>query len=164
MESDRKFMFNELESQDIKYKTLKHVPIKTIQDICETIQLPPEVLVKVLVFSLDKPDKYLIAAIRGNDKLDWRKLAQAVSLPRKKINLLNSDTLVNLMGPLGSLKPFGYDDRFSTIFDRKLVGNEAVVCSAGTPTESLFIRSKDLIKISHAQIASFSKPSKANIS
>ncbi|MBI4033132.1 MAG: chorismate mutase [Candidatus Blackburnbacteria bacterium] len=141
--------FTLLEQMRIKFRHIHHDPVLTISDVVGIFDLPPSNMVKVMIFHARTPDKYIVAALRGSDKVDWKKLANAARVPRHGLTLVDKEQVESVTGiPLGGLKPFGYDQRFLVIFDSDILKIRTVLCSAGTNTDSLALLSSDLLRVS----------------
>lgn len=143
---------------NIEHKLIQHEPIETIADASKILDIPPALLTKVMIFTYGPNSRLGVAALRGADKVDWNKLALTMQSERKKLQLLSPDEIARLTGrQLGSYAPFGYDNRFKVVFDKRLMDNKVVLCSAGTNTESVLIRPRALLTASQGRIGSFSK-------
>lgn len=140
--------------EEIRYQRITHSPVLTMCDVGRVLNIPPHVMVKVLILEVKGTDHFVVAALPGDRRLSWKKLSKAMGIPRSDINLIDPSQIEEITGlPLGGIRPFGYDERFSVLFDRMLLTSRSVYCSAGKPTESLRIKSADLLRISRGKLA-----------
>jgi prolyl-tRNA editing enzyme YbaK/EbsC (Cys-tRNA(Pro) deacylase) len=65
-----------LTSQDVPFTIHEHPPSHTVADAEERLPFPVERLLKAIAFKL-KAGGYILAATRGPDRIDYRKLAAA---------------------------------------------------------------------------------------
>lgn len=148
----------EVNGRKIEYKVVHHKPIQTIDDVAKSLGVSADLLVKVMIFAQGGQDSFVVAALQGSSRVDWKKLAQTLGVTRSSISLVASDKIEGITGSkLGALKPFGYDSRFKIIFDRQVIENKVVFCSAGTNTDSLVLRSRDLLEISRGKLGRISQ-------
>ena len=131
-----------------KYRIVEHAPVVTIDDVEMVLGIPKDVMVKTVLFH-GGDDKYILTAVRGTDTVDTKRLARAVNIPRRQLKLVASDEVKAITGlPFGSLRPFGFDDRFTVVIDNAVIYTGTVFCSAGKPTETMIIPSQDLLALS----------------
>lgn len=148
----------ELNKKGIEFKKVSHGPVKTIDDAARELNVPTSLLVKVLLITYGSQDKYGVLALRGSDSIDWRKVAKTFRVPRRQVDLAREEDIPKLTGStLGALQPFGYDDRFTVLFDRELARGKVVFCSAGSNSESLLIRPQDLVNIARARVVDLTR-------
>src|SRR5581483_12368648 len=75
---------------DIEFSIIKHDPVKTIQDVAEKLGIPPELAVKVMIYEYGEQGKFLVAALRGCDRVDLGELARETNVPQERLSLVPS--------------------------------------------------------------------------
>lgn len=147
--------------EKIFFQKISHDPVSTISDVTKALHIPRELAVKTLVFQRKTDKRFIIVALPGNQKLDWKKLSKAAGVKRKDIDLVKKNEIEVVAGlQLGGIKPFGFDNRFLVFFDRGIINNKMVYCSAGTPTESIRIASNDLLRLSRGRLVNICRQKK----
>ncbi|HBL51986.1 MAG TPA: hypothetical protein DEV73_03375 [Candidatus Zambryskibacteria bacterium] len=134
----------------VPHYLVRHDPVVTLNDVEKKLGVSRRVMVKTLLFQRADTGQYVLVALRGNDKIDRSKLARALEAERGDVLLVPRERVEQVIGlPFGGLRPFGHDpEKFKVVFDRAILENRTVFCSAGEPTQTLVIKPRDLVKIS----------------
>ncbi len=145
-------LYSLLERNGARYELIEHPPVVSMDDVEGILRVPREMMVKALIFQGEEPS-YVVAAIRGVDRVSRRKLAR-VTGHEEGLTLLERSRVEEVTGlPFGGLRPFGYDERFKMVFDQAVMDSQTVFCCAGTQTETLIIAAADLREIARGIVA-----------
>lgn len=108
----------------VAYRIHEHVPSYTVADAEERLPFPLERLLKTVAFKV-KTGGYILAAARGPDRIDYRKLAAASGAKRADIVRLTPEEVANVFGvEVGSLSPIALQGDPTVYFDTQLPTEE----------------------------------------
>lgn len=143
---------NILTTRDVSYKVHEHVPSYTFADAEERLPFPAERLLKTVAFRI-KNGAYLLAAVRGSDRLDYRKLAAASGAKRADIVRLTPEEVKDVFGiEAGSLSPIALHGEPKVFFDMQVPNEETVFCGIGRADRTLEIHLADLVQITGGKV------------
>ena len=109
----------------------------TVADAEEGLSFPLERLLKTVAF-ISKTGPYVLAAVRGPDHIDYRRLAAAVGTKRTNIARLTPEEVVEVFGvEVGSVSPIALRENVVIFFDTKVTTDETVFCGIGRPDRTL---------------------------
>jgi len=146
-----------LESKEIDHKVHEHEAVLTLQDILEKLPFPDHLLLKTLVFQLDD-GRWVFAAIRGRDRVDYKKLSTVLDVRRQDIRGASKETVVDELGfDIGGVCPIASDLNPIVLFDQKTTGMEKVCCGSGRNDRTIEMSYVDLMKISNGQPSDITK-------
>jgi len=141
-----------LEQAGIDYDVLEHAPTVRATDEAAALGIGPEEVAKTLI--LVGWGGNVRAVLAASERIDLRKVASALGLGDKKLQLASEETLT-LEYPefeLGAVPPFGgRDDR--VLVDERLAGRDSVVLEAGSHARSVRLKAADLVRLTRAQLA-----------
>lgn len=144
-----KTTLEKLHRRGVKFRVLDHNPVATIEDVERVLRIPRRVMVKTLVLCDQSSGRYFVAAFPADRRLSWSKFARVAKVKRNQLKPVEEQDLKDLTGfDLGGIPPFGYQRGFQVIFDKNLLEQSLVYCSAGSPTMSLEINPKTLLQLS----------------
>ncbi len=134
------------------FKVHEHTPSYTVADAKEHLLFPLERLLKTIAFKI-KNGGYLLAAVRGPDHIDYRKLAVACQTKRTEVIRLTPEEVVEVFGvEVGSVSPITSQGDVRVFFDTHVPIDETVFCGIGRPDRTLEIQLMDLVQITQGQI------------
>jgi Cys-tRNA(Pro)/Cys-tRNA(Cys) deacylase len=143
-----------LTARGISFTIHEHVPSQTFADAMERLSFPAERLLKTIAFKT-KAGGYILAAVRGSDRIDYRKLAAASGTRRTDVMRLTPEEVADVFGvEVGSVGPITLNERVTVFFDTQVPVNETVFCGIGRDDRTLEIYLKDLVQITDGQILS----------
>ena len=150
-----KELIGELAKSELEYEVIPHSPTMTAGEEAVTIGVPRADVAKTLVLVTD--NGHVRAVVPASERLDLHKVREVLG-SGKTTRLATEAELAEAypMFELGAVPPFGGTTGDRTIVDRRLADQESVVVEAGSHTESLRMRTRDLIAITRAQIADIS--------
>ena len=130
----------------------EHIPSYTVADAEANLDFPLERLLKTIAFRI-RSGGYILAAVRGPDRIDYRKLAAAVGTKRTDLFRLNPEEIVEAFHvEVGSVSPILLQNGVRILFDTKVPTDETVFCGIGRPDRTLEIQLADLVRITQGQV------------
>jgi Cys-tRNA(Pro)/Cys-tRNA(Cys) deacylase len=138
----------------VPFRIHEHIPSYTVADAEANLDFPLERLLKTIAFRI-RSGGYVLAAVRGPDRIDYRKLAAACGTKRTDIFRLTREEIVQTFSvEAGSVSPVFLRDDVRILFDTTVPIHESVFCGIGRSDRTLEIQLEDLIQITHGQILS----------
>ena len=142
-----------LKQNNITFKIFIHKPVFTSQEAAKERGLELKQGVKALVF---KNGKFILALVPGDKKVDTKKISKLINV--KDLRLASPDEVLRITNcEIGSVHPFGFLHNLETYMDEKVLENEIVDFNIGLHTESIAMKSEDLVKVIKPKILDFSK-------
>ena len=142
-----------LSDSKIEFKYFVHKAVFTSQEAADERGLELKQGVKALIF---KNGKFIMALVPGDRKVDAKKLAKILRF--KELKLAKPEEVLEITNcEVGSVHPFGFIHELETYMDEKVLENEIVDFNIGLHTESIAMKSEDLVKIIKPKILDFSK-------
>jgi Cys-tRNA(Pro)/Cys-tRNA(Cys) deacylase len=147
------FVLNLLEQSGVNYKIHEHAPSVTYQDAADYLDFPLDRLLKAIAFRV-KNGAYVLAAVNGKDRVDYKKLAQHLGTSRDKLVRLAPEEVEASLGyPLGGVAPIPTNAETKVVFDSRTLTLGKVFCGTGRNDRTLEIAITDLVKISGGSVA-----------
>jgi Cys-tRNA(Pro)/Cys-tRNA(Cys) deacylase len=141
-----------LNERGIHFTIHEHEAIKTVFDAEEKLPFPKERFLKTLVFKF-KDSGWLLVALKGLDRIDYRKLAYALNVDRHKLIQPSPEEVEGVLGyEIGGVCPIAVRDDIQVIFDRGATSLGTVYCGSGRNDRTLEIRLHDLLQVTQAQV------------
>jgi Cys-tRNA(Pro)/Cys-tRNA(Cys) deacylase len=148
-----------LDSRKISYSAFE-TPAEKLGalETAEFLKVPPEIVFKTIVVRRDGPKKPILAVIPGHSSVDLKLLAAA--LGEKKVHLPTEREAEQLTGlQAGGISPLALINRgFQVVIDSIAQTYEEIHISGGQRGLNIKLRTEDLIKLTHARLASVSRP------
>src|SRR5512134_2758122 len=141
-----------LKARNVPFTIHEHVPSYTVADAEAHLLFPLERLLKTIAFKT-RSGSYVLAAVRGPDRIDYRKLAAACGTKRTDVFRLTPEEVVQAFGvEVGSVSPIPLQEGVQVFFDRRVPAEESVFCGIGRADRTLEMRLADLVEITRGQI------------
>ena len=145
-----KKVLNHLDKNKIKYEKILHKTVYTAFDLANTLKKKLSEIAKTLLVKADK--KYVLVVLPAHYRLDLAKVKKA--LKAKKVELAPEKMMTKLFKVKpGQITPFGTLHKIETWVDKNLLKTEKAILQAGSFTESLRLKVKDLVKLEGAKLA-----------
>ena len=143
-----------LESRGVPFTIHEHVVARTVADALERLPFSPDAYLKTVAFRL-KAGGWVLAALRGADRVDYRGLAAALGVGRRDLHQMTPDEVAADLGyPIGGVGPVPTNAQTRTVFDTTAVEQlDTVYCGAGNPDRTLEVRLGDLIRACDGLVA-----------
>ena len=146
-----------LTDQGVRYALHSHAPIVSFTDAIAALPFDPSAMVKGLAFRLPS-GAYLIAAMRGGDRADYKKIADAAGVRRADLRAAEADDIVGDLGMVpGGISPLPINGA-TVMFDEAVAGLATVFCGAGRTDTTLEIAGPDLLRIAGGRVAPLTRP------
>ena len=146
-----KILSQALERAGCEYDVLDHRRTETARDEAEAVGVPPEEVAKTGVLITD--DCYVRAVLSASEQLDQHKVQQLLGDKHARLATEAELVLAYPMYELGAVPPFGVPAGDRVLIDRRLAQRDTVVLEAGSHTESLRLKTSDLLALTQADIA-----------
>jgi Ala-tRNA(Pro) deacylase len=142
----------ELDRQQVSYEVIPHQRTKTAGEEAAAVGVAPTEVAKTLVLATD--GGYVRAVVPASERLDLTK-ARALVGGSKHTRLATEAELAGSypMFELGAVPPFGGPTGDRVIVDAKLAAHDFVVLDAGSHSESVRMRTSDLLLLAQADVA-----------
>ena len=141
-----------LTASGVPFTIHEHIPSHTVADAEAQLDFPLERLLKTIAFRIRSGD-YILAAARGPDRIDYRKLANACGTKRTDIFRLTPAEVVQAFHvEVGSVSPILLQEGVRFLFDTKVPTHETVFCGSGRPDRTLEIQLANLVQITHGHV------------
>jgi Cys-tRNA(Pro)/Cys-tRNA(Cys) deacylase len=141
-----------LTASHVPFTIHEHAASYTVADAEAYLDFPIDRLLKTIAFKI-RPAGYILAAVRGPDRVDYRKLAAACGVKRTAIFRLSPPEVVQAFNvEVGSVSPLLVQDGVRILFDTNVPSHETVFCGIGRPDRTLEIQLTDLVQITQGQI------------
>ncbi|MBU1179578.1 YbaK/EbsC family protein [Patescibacteria group bacterium] len=149
-----KKILNYLKKNGIEVRIEGHKKVYTAYDLAKTMDEKLHKVGKSLLVKVDgKP--YLVL-VPGHYYLDLNKIKK--ELKAKKVELASEKHVKKLLDTkLGALHPFTGIHKVELLLDKALLKSKEAIINAGSFTESLRIKTKDLHKLEDATVGEFGK-------
>lgn len=141
-----------LTERGVPFTIHEHSPLHTVADAEERLLFPLERLLKTIAFRI-KAAGYIFAAVRGPDRIDYRKLAAATGVKRADIVRLTPEEVAAACGvEVGSVSPIPLQAGVRVFFDTRVPTDETVFCGIGRADRTLEIHLTDLVQVTQGQV------------
>jgi Cys-tRNA(Pro)/Cys-tRNA(Cys) deacylase len=159
MSSAAEQIVEHLTARGVPFAIHEHVAAQTVADALERLPFSPDAYLKTVAFRL-KAGGWVLAALRGIDRVDYRGLAAALGVGRRDLHQLTPDEVTEDLGyPLGGVGPVPTNSQTRTVFDALAVQElDTVYCGAGRPDRTLEARIMDLIAACDGLTAPIAQP------
>ncbi|MDX2448026.1 MAG: YbaK/EbsC family protein [Desulfobacterales bacterium] len=128
----------------------------TVGDAARALAVNTDQIIKSLVFHID--GKPLLVINNGLARVDRRKLAAHLGVGRKKVKFASPDSVFALTGFIvGSMPPFGHKLRLRTLVDTAVIQLDIIYGGGGDVDAMMRLTSKELLRVSQAEVVSFSE-------
>jgi Cys-tRNA(Pro)/Cys-tRNA(Cys) deacylase len=147
-----------LNAQGLEFILHPHQKLVSYQDAKENLPFPAEQMLKTLVLK-KKTGGWLLVAVRGQDKLDFGKIARAAGVGRDSLIQPNAAEVEGELGfQVGGVCPVALRDDVEIILDETAASTlEKVYCGSGRNDVTLEINLSDLRRLSPMKLATVIK-------
>ncbi len=143
-----------LKKKGVEAKKVAHKKVYTTLDLASTLKEKLNKVGKTLLVKAD--DKYYMVLVPGHYYLDLGKVKKALKV--KKAVLADEAYIKKMLDMVpGALHPFSGISKVDLLIDKALLRVEEAVIRAGSFTESLRMKVKDLGKMENATLGDFGK-------
>ena len=144
-----------LKQNEMEFQHLDHEPTPTSEDSARVRSTLPEEGIKALILRGKNTKKNYQVNIPSHLKLDMKVVAEAVG---EKCEFEDPEIIKERFGLIvGGVPPFGQLLNIDTYFDERIPSCERSAFNCGMPTESIIMKSKDLIALVQPKFGRFGK-------
>ncbi len=121
-------------------------PTRTVEEAARAVGTTPERILKTLVF-VARGEPLLVLA-PGTVRVDYRALARALGLSRKKVRLARAEEVLRWTGyPVGAVPPLGLPRAFPVLMERRLTEHPEVYAGGGAANALLRVPVATLLQV-----------------
>ena len=143
----------------IEFKIHLHETVRTIEDAKRIAPTLVPALLKTVAFKI-KDSSWVLAAVRCQDRIDYRKLAAALNVNRRQLRTLSCEEIESELGyEVGGVGPIPVREDVKAIFDINLRNLGTIYCGSGRNTRTLELTFVDLLAASAGQVHSIARES-----
>jgi len=154
-ENIRNEIIRQLRHRDFDFSHMDHEVTPTSQDSARVRNTSLAEGVKSLIVRGKNTKKNYQFNIPSNMKLDMKSCAEAVG---EKCEFEEPAVIQERFGlTVGGVPPFGNLLNLDNYFDDRILDNERAAFNCGLPTESIIMKSKDLLSITDSKLGRFGK-------
>ncbi len=126
-----------------------HVP--TVEDSARALGTTPERIVKSLLFlAADQP---VLVVANGLARVDYKRIAEYLNLPRKKVRMADAATVLEVTGfPVGTVPPFGHKTPLRTLIDAGVLTQPEVYAGGGAIDALLRLVPSEILRVTNAEV------------
>lgn len=144
-----------LKSLSVTFEVIEHSPVVTIDDVVRVLNIPTDTMAKTMLFNVDRIG--LVAVILpGLNKVDYSKLATALGVKRKAVNLTTKEQADRLGVQVGAISPLSCLHQ-RVLLDSKLFNQKMVYCGSGDLSKTIKIAPATIVNVTSATIVDVSR-------
>lgn len=154
-ENIRNEIIHQLRSKKLDFDHRVHEPTPTSEDSARVRNIPMEEGVKALILKGKNSKKNYQFNISAHLKVDMKAVAEAVG---EKCEFEDSAIILERFGlQIGGIPPFGNLLNLETFYDEQIIAQTRAAFNCGLTTESIIMKSKDLVELVDPKMGKFSK-------
>ena len=139
------------------FTLIEHPQVRTIEDAHEKVPHLTRNLIKTVVFKV-KDAQWVLAGVNSADRIDYKKLSQALEVNRKQLRSVPPEAVEEALGfEIGGIGPFPVAADVTVFLDESLLSLGSVFCGSGKNTVTVSMDIADLAAASNALTASIRK-------
>ncbi|MBI2933335.1 MAG: YbaK/EbsC family protein [Planctomycetes bacterium] len=145
-----------LDDRGVAYEVVHHRPEFTAQEAAADTHTKGREFIKVVVVCAD--NSYAVAALPAHHLISFDRLRFV--LGAKLLRLATEDEMRRLFPDcdVGAEPPFGNLYNLPTFVSEDLVQDEFITFNGGTHEDAVRMRCADLLRLTNARVATFSRP------
>ena len=138
-------IINLLHSNNIAYQLHEHEPVRTVAEVEAKLPFLLDKMLKTVAFRV-KDGRFILAGLRGHDRIDYRQLAAYCGVNRRAIASMSPEAVEAELGfEVGGVGPFSLRPNVIVLLDEQLLEMGTVYCGSGRNTATLAIVFDDLL-------------------
>ncbi len=155
-----------LDKAEIKYEVVPHKKVYTAYDLAQTLGekldgIAKTLLVKVELPKIDKRGRYYVLVLPASYRANFAKIKK--QLKAAKVELAPERIMKKLKLQPGAITPFGAYHKLEVLLDKSLLKAQKALVSAGSYTEALRVKVKDLHQKEGATLGQFGDKAKIKL-
>lgn len=146
-----------LDDHGIDHEILEHKTVYTAFDLAQTTKKKLQEIAKTLAVKADK--KYMLVVVPASHRLDLAKLKKL--LKAKKLEIVKETQIAKAFKVKpGTLTPLAKFHNMPVYVDKALLKSKLILVNAGSVSESLALKAKDLLTVGAEAAGTFAKTHK----
>ncbi|WP_420629614.1 aminoacyl-tRNA deacylase [Candidatus Leptofilum sp.] len=146
-----------LQSNKVDFEMHEHKPVRTVAEIEEKLPFLLDKMLKTVAFRV-KDGRFILAGLRGHDRIDYRQLAAYCGVNRRAIASMSPDAVEAKLGfEVGGVGPFTLQPEVTVLLDEQLAEMGTVYCGSGKNTATLAIQFTDLLRVCGGEMVSLAR-------
>jgi Ala-tRNA(Pro) deacylase len=140
-----------LDSNDVRYVTIRHSPAYTAQEVAASAHIPGKDMAKTVIVDLD--GKMAMAVLPASSRLDLDHLREAATATH--VALADERRFQGLFPDceLGAMPPFGNLYGLEVFVEDSLTKDDEIAFNAGSHTEVVRLAYQDFERLVHPKVA-----------
>jgi Cys-tRNA(Pro)/Cys-tRNA(Cys) deacylase len=135
----------------------EHAASHTYAEAMANLNFPAERLLKTVAFRL-RSGEIVLVALRGQDRVDYRRLAEALDTKRTDISSLSPDEVLAALGvEPGAVAPIPLDAQMQVLFDSGVTRSQTIFTGIGRTDRTLEIMLDELVRITGGRIVAIAR-------
>ena len=136
-----------LSERGVPFTLHEHTPMRTVSEHQTLLPFDTGSYLKTLAFRV-RDGGWVLAAIQGLDRLDYRRLADALGVPRAAIRAATPEEVEATLGcEVGGVCPIPTRDGVELLVDSAAIDMDVVYCGSGRSDRTLEMRMADLLSL-----------------
>lgn len=162
----KKKLLKHLDKGGISYEVVPHKKVYTAYDLAQTLRhsldgIAKTLLVKVELPKVEKRGEYFVVVLPASYRANFNKIKKA--LKAKKVMMATEKAMMKLGMEPGAITPFGPYHKVEVLLDKALLKTKSALVRAGSYTESLRVKVKDLHKQEGITLGQFGDKAKLKL-
>ncbi len=146
-----------LQSNNIPFELHEHEPVRTVAEVEEKLPFLLDKMLKTVAFRV-KDGRFILAGLRGHDRIDYRQLAKFCGVNRRAVASMSPDAVEAELGfEVGGVGPFALQPEVIVLLDEQLAEMGTVYCGSGRNTATLAIDIDDLLRVCGGETVSLAR-------
>jgi Ala-tRNA(Pro) deacylase len=140
----------ELDRAGIDFDLIEHRRTERAGDEARAIGVPLDEVAKTIVVA--SGERFVRAVLPASTRLDLHKVRELLDDNRARLASEEELVIAYPMYELGAVPPFGVPAGDRVLLDRRLAERDSVVLEAGSHSESVRLKTTDLLSLSGAEV------------
>ncbi len=141
-----------LDRSGYSYRVHEHLPVTTVDEAHQKVPHLTRNLLKTVVFRI-KDAHWILAAVTGNVRIHYKKLADAMAVKRRDLRAISPAQVESELGfQIGGVGPFPFREDIRVVFDETLAPLDTIFCGSGRNTRTIEMQIANLIELANAQV------------
>lgn len=143
----------------VPYTMHTHDPFRTVDDMVNHFNVAPEQMLKTVALWIKNGD-YIFAALRGSDRVDYKKVAKLFGVSRRNVRPMAPETVTELHEyVVGGVSPFVFRPDTHLLIDDSIDPDENIYTGGGLVTNTLEMRFGDLVRVNGGRLVEIGRAS-----
>ena len=141
-----------LTERGVPFTVHEHAPMRTVSEHQALLPFDTARYLKTLVFRVND-SAWVLTALKGLDRIDYRRLADALGVSRAAIRAATPEEVASAIGcEVGGVCPIPLRDGVALLIDRDATSMDVVYCGSGRSDRTLELRMTDLLQLVNPRV------------